>query len=361
MNITDKLYTEWAWRTKTGVPDINNPEDKVILDSLINELTNTDGVVSKQEVVAAIEGGKFTPDELKTILNGISGVAYKKDVLEYLNTKGKAVSSSARRIYNTLVDNGDIQNFHTYVRGGKMVDYASLGTKGNLKAKFTNLVSQDTLNYLMDLKPSIGNIATGKGEVFLSVLVSDVSSDSGGKGDVAAGGLGVEVKNKGAVPMGQKAGFGKNTDKVMIDKIISGVNSFLIRKIDTSVTKGNRPFHRINKIIAAVLDQNKNKLDDTIEIANRAILSSYPGIDFEGFNLTKYKSGNGIDADKLESHFVKKVIDKYVQDEDFDQVFFLDDSSGNYTKVQAGDLNKLAGNKISINMKDGLPRWTYNF
>ena len=68
---------------KTGVPDINNPEDKVILDSLINELTNTDGVVSKQEVVAAIEGGKFTPDELKTILNGISGVAYKKDVLEY--------------------------------------------------------------------------------------------------------------------------------------------------------------------------------------------------------------------------------------------------------------------------------------
>ena len=30
--------------------------------------------------------------------------------------------------------------------------------------------------------------------------------------------------------MGQKAGFGKNTDKVMIDKIISGVNNFLIRK-----------------------------------------------------------------------------------------------------------------------------------
>ena len=55
MNITDKLYTEWAWRTKTGVPDINNPEDKVILESLINELTNTDGVVSKQEVVDAIQ------------------------------------------------------------------------------------------------------------------------------------------------------------------------------------------------------------------------------------------------------------------------------------------------------------------
>ena len=36
MNITDKLYNEWAWRTKTGTPNINNPEDKVILESLIS-------------------------------------------------------------------------------------------------------------------------------------------------------------------------------------------------------------------------------------------------------------------------------------------------------------------------------------
>jgi hypothetical protein len=38
MNITDKLYTEWAWRTESGVPDINNPKDKRILDRLISEL-----------------------------------------------------------------------------------------------------------------------------------------------------------------------------------------------------------------------------------------------------------------------------------------------------------------------------------
>ena len=38
MNVTDKLYTEWAWRTKSGVPDINNPEDKVILNDILSEL-----------------------------------------------------------------------------------------------------------------------------------------------------------------------------------------------------------------------------------------------------------------------------------------------------------------------------------
>ena len=38
MNVIDKLYTEWAWRTKSGIPNITNPEDKKILDDLINEL-----------------------------------------------------------------------------------------------------------------------------------------------------------------------------------------------------------------------------------------------------------------------------------------------------------------------------------
>lgn len=38
MNVVDKLYTEWAWRSKSGTPNINNPEDKAILDNLLSEL-----------------------------------------------------------------------------------------------------------------------------------------------------------------------------------------------------------------------------------------------------------------------------------------------------------------------------------
>lgn len=48
MNLIEKLYTEWAWRTKTGVPDINNPQDKAILDNLVNELT---GPIKKEEII----------------------------------------------------------------------------------------------------------------------------------------------------------------------------------------------------------------------------------------------------------------------------------------------------------------------
>jgi hypothetical protein len=39
MNLIDKLYTEWAWRSKTGTPSMDNAEDKAILDKLIKELT----------------------------------------------------------------------------------------------------------------------------------------------------------------------------------------------------------------------------------------------------------------------------------------------------------------------------------
>lgn len=38
MNVVEKLYTEWAWRSTSGTPNITNPEDKKILDNLINEL-----------------------------------------------------------------------------------------------------------------------------------------------------------------------------------------------------------------------------------------------------------------------------------------------------------------------------------
>ena len=38
MNVVDKLYTEWAYRSESGTPDIKNPKDKAVLDSILFEL-----------------------------------------------------------------------------------------------------------------------------------------------------------------------------------------------------------------------------------------------------------------------------------------------------------------------------------
>lgn len=48
MNIIDKLYTEWAWRSKTGTPSMGNPEDKAILYKLIEELT---GPIENEKII----------------------------------------------------------------------------------------------------------------------------------------------------------------------------------------------------------------------------------------------------------------------------------------------------------------------
>lgn len=358
MNITDRLYTEWAWRTKTGIPDINNPEDKLILDNLIKELADTDGKVSKEDIKKALETGDFTPEQLQFILNTVSGFAYKADIISFLNDKGKSVSSVSNSIYNVLINNGDVQNYHEYITKNPIA-YNQLGSKGNLKTKFSKILSQSTIDFLLDLKPSVGNIATGKGEVFLCVLTQDVNGDSD-SGDVKAGNKGVEVKNRGAIPMGQKAEFNKNTDKTLIAAIKKGIGELL--GVDFEVkTAGNRPIHRFNVLFNEVVKIDRTKLDDAISIADKAIKENYKDVDFSNFQLANFKQGNGIDADKVEIELGRKIVELYTKVEDFDEVFFLDDKSGNFAVVPTDQLANSVGNSIHIFMKDGLPRWSYKF
>jgi hypothetical protein len=358
MNITDKLYNEWAWRSKTGTPSMDNIEDKVILDKLLAELTNADGQISKAEVIDAINKGDFSPEQLKSILRGISGVAYKEEILKFLFGKGKSVSSIAKSIYNTMVENGDVQAYHAYITGNP-ITYSQLGSGGNLKDKFSKLFSDNTINYLLDIKPQVGNVATGKGEVFLCVLTADVNGDTA-HGDVGVGSKGIEVKGKSAIPMGQKAQFGKNTDKKFIEDVLKGVNNILDTPINTE-TRGKRPLHRLNMIFADVIEQDKGKLEGAIGAADNAFRSNYPGLDFSDFSLKKFKTNSGIDADAAEQMFGKKVIKLYTETEAFEEVFFIDDSSGNYAIVSSDKLISLVGSKIKVWMKDGLPRWTYQF
>lgn len=356
MNVTDKLYTEWAWRSKSGAPSIHNPEDKLVLDNLIKELTDTDGEISKKEVIKAIEQGEFTPEQLKSILNGVSGVAYKADVLEYLDNQGKAISSIKKYIYNEFVENGDIQNFHSNI--GKLPSYNDLGSSGNLYNLFSKLLSKESLKYLMDKKPAMGNIATGKGEILLATLVKDVSSDAP-DGDITAGGRGIEVKNRDAKPAGQKFQFGKNVDKILISRIVEEVNKIITEPIPSNYRA--RPFHRIKLIIAEALKQNPDITDKVLEISDKIINQVYPGIDLTGLSIKDYKKGSSFDADSYELAFIKRIVRAYIETEGFEEILFLDDNSGHYVKVPSNSIEGLVGTKIQSVMKDGLPRWSYNF
>ena len=102
MNLIDKLYTEWAWRSKTGTPSMDRVDDKAVLGKFLFELLNTDGEVSKDELIKTIQNGEFTPDQLKGILTRVSSIAYKQDIITYLNSKGKAISAISKYIYKKI-------------------------------------------------------------------------------------------------------------------------------------------------------------------------------------------------------------------------------------------------------------------
>ena len=89
MEVTDKLYTEWAWRTKSGIPDINNSDDKAILDQLVLELTEADELSDKdlQKNLISIISNTTDVDTLKRIMKYAKNIGYGDSMKTYLESK----------------------------------------------------------------------------------------------------------------------------------------------------------------------------------------------------------------------------------------------------------------------------------
>lgn len=100
MSVVDKLYTEWAWRTRTGVPDINNPEDKAILDKLISELYNYD---EKKPELTEVESSSSLEQLIKS-----KYVVQGQDVLNIDNFYNSITKSpNSKKILNLISNSGN--------------------------------------------------------------------------------------------------------------------------------------------------------------------------------------------------------------------------------------------------------------
>lgn len=119
MNIVDKLYTEWAWRSKSGTPTMDNPEDKALLERIIKEIT---GPIEEEAVIIEADGSEY--DQLISYhlfgntnqVNDIPGVSKKYSV-----GKDDTVDNSDKEVYKKLYP-------VTPPKQGKEI--GSAGTKG---------------------------------------------------------------------------------------------------------------------------------------------------------------------------------------------------------------------------------------
>ena len=225
MNITDKIYTEWAWRTKSGVPDINNPADKDILDNLISELTKTvkeeeekQATISREEIVDLIASIQDDAEALDYIKRYIVGrpkqSGFFKTAAESGITDNTIEGAQApKALFGILSDNDDLDNFQRYIETGQLM-FSDLGTNGNLISKLKSSgLTTDSITRIINFGGYEGGRGVGKAEVGLALFIKDVGMMTGGKGDLSWNGKYLEVKgSKGR--LGKREGSIESTGKL---------------------------------------------------------------------------------------------------------------------------------------------------
>jgi|SaaInlStandDraft_1057018.scaffolds.fasta_scaffold27981_2 hypothetical protein len=206
MNVTDRLYTEWAWRSRTGTPDINNPEDKAVLDNIIAEITKqvkeeeeNQATISREEIVDLVASISDDEEALAYIKRYITGrpkqsnffkIASESDITD--NTIEGAQAPKA--LFGILSDNDDLDNFQNYVNSGQIL-FRDLGTTGNLISKLkTSGLSSDSITRIINFGGYESGRGVGKAEVGLALFIKDVKMMTGGKGDLSWNGKYLEVK-----------------------------------------------------------------------------------------------------------------------------------------------------------------------
>jgi hypothetical protein len=225
MNITDKLYTEWAWRSKSGTPSMDNAEDKAILNKLVEELTSSiqeeekkQQAVSREEIVDLIQSIQDDPEALQYIKRYITGRPKQSKFFEICKqadiTDATIEGAQApKALFGILSDNDDLDNFERYIESGQLL-FKDLGVNGNLisKLKSTGL-NTDSITRIINFGGYEGGRGVGKAEVGLALLIKDVGMMTGGKGDLSWGGKYLEVKGtKGR--LGRRDGSVESTGKL---------------------------------------------------------------------------------------------------------------------------------------------------
>jgi hypothetical protein len=194
MNVTDKLYTEWAWRTKTGVPDINNPEDKAILDKLVSELYNYD---EKKPELTEVESSTSLEQLIKS-----KYVVQGQDVLNIDNFYNSIVKSpNSKKLFNLISNSGNkkLRSAHDPI--------------GGLEKELFELI-MNTIK-IPNGEPSEFWFAIMYG----GQIKGGVKGETGITSDVDVEGQGVSLKNYGKINSIDFGSLGKTVEELLRDNI----------------------------------------------------------------------------------------------------------------------------------------------
>jgi len=329
MNVTDKVYTEWAWRTKTGVPDINNPEDKAILNKLISELVKEEDQepksITKKDIIDYINNAELDDKQIVKLYQRVTNFGNYRSIRDKVRQKGygdkiyKQYSQQIQSIiedlpvedsrkFSDFLQKGGAK-FPTKSRGGNIINDISAQT--NLP---TNVVKAVFRHTAQDEKKR----GVGMGELALILLFDNVTN-AVSKGDLAIDGQEFEVK-------GQGAKLGPNLRPLGNQAFIQAFSKFGVEGTNKPSYRGNNYIlQNINQLLVDLYNDHGQEVVDTLnQILNSVGLENIDRADFA--NATSLNTAIGI------KHFLA-----YQKDEGFEHFMVHD-----FGAKGGGDTGKFA-------------------
>tara|TARA_A100001201_G_scaffold80546_1_gene71954 strand:+ start:644 stop:1720 length:1077 start_codon:yes stop_codon:yes gene_type:complete len=355
MSVIDKLYTEWAWRTKSGTPDITNPEDKAVLDYLIKELTEQedDNIEDLQKNLISIINNTTDPSVLKRVMKYTKNVGYGDSMKSYLESKN--------------LSRKDILYFQSLLSDmGKTGEFAKLSSNppifnskgGNYYSQIPGFTPDELKSLYSDMKDSIqGTVSMGPGEAFLSVFFKNISKAKA-KGDLNIGGKEVELKsrtgNTGALvaPTGVARGDWTKGVKPKVDKFVDGL------KLDDEQKEALKNYSKSAwpyKIADVVKQASSMGVDETTIISgiDKVLDSSYAPLNFD---TASYINNGEFNAKQFILDLAKKLGRAYYKEHGFD-AFMISDPNGNFKFYEKDSFVDAIGDEITVaNPSDLVPR-----
>lgn len=339
MNVTDKLYSEWAWRSKTGAPDINNPEDKVILDNLIAELTGEKSLSGKEKLIQLINNTNLSDDQIERIERGIINIGYKDDVTILLKDKGFTEDSFKSKgaldsIFNQLADT-DLTKVLEYLKNPVKLPPG--------KHKITELtgLSADIIHSIFGITPGAdadGN-TIGPGEIGLGLLFSNTKNKSGG-GDLEWNGTKLEVKKNEGRFGGQGSRIPMlNPLEFLVKDIFKG-NTEIIQKV-YSLPKNKNMTHAIANITKVAKEEGIN-LGLVLKDVRNVIDQLYYN---QGF-ADKYITSDILESPaKLKKAIFKVYTHSYMQKNKIDSLLFWNPNNLEYLIFDKSKVDSVIDNR----------------
>jgi hypothetical protein len=298
----DLLVREWAYRCKKGYPDINNEEDKKVLDMIMKEWALEEQEEQPQEE-------RITVDEIIKLLQKKRkdlSLEFLKKLYTQVNTKGRGYGTAIRGIIKEkaleAVQNPIFQAIHDSLGEQKFLEFYN-DTNRHLTLKdlekggnIFNIVESKT-GLPKDFIQSLYNIThlergkgVGKAEVLLALLGSEGRSLN--VGDVSIEGNTVEVKtDKGR--LGKREG---NLEKLYnkLQELVPGKPSerdlsiYISELIKNSAPEDTEERKQFLEKVRDILNQEFNSnfteavdLTDSSEI-QQTLLKWYTDIFLEG-------------------------------------------------------------------------------